>query len=195
MVLIFSPVSKMPDNETAPNGSGFNAPTNPRSCHHDFIGEVTKLRHLDLSSTGLRGEIPLQLGNLSSLQFLVLCKSDLSAKNLDWLSHLCSLTMGSLPNLTLFSSLRELRLGTINLNGTISESIGQLARLEVFDVLRNYLRGVISEAHFLLSKLTHLGLSFNWLSLNISSDWSPPFQLNFVLLWSCKLGPQVPTMA
>ncbi|POO00977.1 LRR domain containing protein [Trema orientale] len=252
----------------------------------NFIGQLTKLRVLDLKSTGLTGEILYQLANLSSLQVLILGENDLCAKSRDWVSHLSSLRhldlsranlrqaddwldgsipgafgnltfleylnlsnnilkgeipkaiwnictlrvmcidsnnqseylpehtqsssvytyhsleflsllgnqiVGSLPNLTLFSSLKVLWLGSNKLNGAVSESVGQLAQLEVLDVFGNSLQGVISEAHFLkLSKLTYLSLPFNSLILNLSSDWIPPFLLHYVLLRSCKLGPQFP---
>ncbi|PON42110.1 LRR domain containing protein [Parasponia andersonii] len=56
------------------------------------------------------------------------------------------------------------------------------------------MEGVMSESHFSkLFNLNHLDLSSNpHLVLNIHSDWIPPFQLEYIHLRSCKLGPSFP---
>ncbi|KAL7228305.1 hypothetical protein ACSBR2_007088 [Camellia fascicularis] len=69
---------------------------------------------------------------------------------------------GSLPDLSMFPSLVELDLRENQLNGTIHRNIGQLSKLE------------------------HFGVSFNSLKV------VPPFQLDFIYLSSCKLGPHFP---
>ncbi|XP_023903572.1 receptor-like protein EIX2 [Quercus suber] len=82
----------------------------------EFIGSLSNLEHLDLSSSNLSGPIPYQLGNLSRLQYLDLSSSNLSgpiphqlgnlsrlqylhlgdnnlteSENLEWLSHMSSI--------------------------------------------------------------------------------------------------------
>lgn len=74
------------------------------------------------------------------------------------------------------------------LNGTISPSLGQLSRLELLDFSSNSLRGTLSDHHLSnLSRLSHLDLSDNpELVINISAKWVPPFQLDRIILRSCK---------
>ncbi|PON54775.1 Leucine-rich repeat domain containing protein [Parasponia andersonii] len=173
----------------------------------EAFGNMTSLEYLDLGNNMLEGEIPKAIWSICTLRTLQMNDNSLSgylpqntqssskctSYSLDTLDLRRNQLVGSVPNLTMFSSLRDLRLSTNKLNGTVSQSIGQLAQLEILDVSRNSLQGVISEAHFRkLSKLIYLDLSFNSLALNISSDWSPPFQLDLVLLGSCKVGPQFP---
>ncbi|CAH9129703.1 unnamed protein product [Cuscuta epithymum] len=65
--------------------------------------------------------------------------------------------------------------------------------LDSLDLSYNLLDGVISEHHFLnLSKLTYLDLSSNNFTFNVTSAWLPPFQLQYIRLSSCKLGPDFP---
>ncbi|KAL2540195.1 disease resistance family protein/LRR family protein [Abeliophyllum distichum] len=55
----------------------------------NFIGSLSRLQHLDLSFSNLRGQIPHHLGNLSELQFLSVSDNPmLTSRNLDWLSRL-----------------------------------------------------------------------------------------------------------
>ncbi|PQQ20172.1 receptor-like protein 12 isoform X1 [Prunus yedoensis var. nudiflora] len=58
----------------------------------DFIGSLTNLRYLSLSSCNLVGEIPSSFGNLTQLQLLDLADNQLQAENLNWLPALSSLT-------------------------------------------------------------------------------------------------------
>ncbi|XP_062088818.1 receptor-like protein EIX2 [Humulus lupulus] len=98
-----------------------------------------------------------------------------------------------LPNLTLFSSLKVVRLYVNQFNGAVPEAFGRLTHLEELDLSSNSLKGVISEAHLSkLSKLSRLGLSGNSLIWNITYDWISPFKLNRIGLHSCKLGPRFP---
>ncbi|XP_017438204.1 receptor-like protein EIX2 [Vigna angularis] len=57
------------------------------------------------------------------------------------------------------------------------------------------LEGNVTEAHLSnFSKLHHyLSLSHNSLSLNFVSSWVPPFQISYLGLASCKLGPNFPS--
>ncbi|GMP22076.1 hypothetical protein CsSME_00000250 [Camellia sinensis var. sinensis] len=93
----------------------------------------------------------------------------------------------------MFPSLTELQLGHNQLNGTMHRNIGKLSKLEFFSVASNSLEGIVSETHFSnLSSLKYLLFSSNSLTFNFSSDWVPPFQLDTIMLSSCKLGPHFP---
>ncbi|KAL7194630.1 hypothetical protein ACSBR1_034958 [Camellia fascicularis] len=101
--------------------------------------------------------------------------------------------MGSFPDLTRCSSLKELNLWKNQFKGTLSTNIRQLPNLEVLDVNSNHLEGLVSEAHLSnLSRLQFLDLSLNSLALEFSSKWIPPFYLDTIRLRSCKLGPYFP---
>nr|AUT14026.1 membrane-localized LRR receptor-like protein [Nicotiana benthamiana] len=111
---------------------------------------------------------------------------------------------GPLPDLALFPSLRELHLGfqwripqefwvSSNRLEGLPKSMGQLSNLESIDASYNVLKGIIIESHLSnLSSLVDLDLSFNSLALKTSFDWLPPFQLQFINLPSCNLGPSFP---
>lgn len=93
-----------------------------------------------------------------------------------------------------FASIRELDFAHNNFNGTIPESLGQLTKLVLSRMSYNSLEGVISEAHFAnLAQLEVLDMSENPIVFNISSHWIPPFQLKYIRLRSCQIGPQFPT--
>jgi len=59
--------------------------------------------------------------------------------------------------------------------------------------MSNSLKGVIKDSHFTnMSKLETLELSDNSLVLKFSPNWAPSFQLGYIGLRSCKVGPLFP---
>jgi len=87
-----------------------------------------------------------------------------------------------------------LKLSYNQITGEIPESIRLLYKLEVLSLQWNSLEGNVTEAHLSnFSKLHYLSLSHNSLSLNFVSSWVPPFQLSYLALASCKLGPNFPS--
>ncbi|KAJ9678950.1 hypothetical protein PVL29_020995 [Vitis rotundifolia] len=186
--------------------------------HNQLEGEIPKslgrsLVILNLSSNRLQGSIPDTIGNMIPKSFSNLCylqELKLDSNNLtgqlpqDLLAcangTLRTLSLsdnrfrGLVPYLTGFSVLESLYLDYNQLNGTLLESIGQLAELSWFDIGSNSLQGAIFEAHlFNLSILYHLGLSYKSLTFNMSLEWVLPSQLGSLLLASCKLGPRFPS--
>ncbi|XP_012487774.2 receptor-like protein EIX2 [Gossypium raimondii] len=160
------------------NGNYINEPLpvileKPSGCVKD------SLQVLDLSVNQIKGSLPEIITRFSSLKEL--CPDD---NKLD----------GALPdNVGNLSSLAVLNLARNKLTGSLPQSIGLMSGLKVLDVSSNSFNDFTSEIHFLkLSKLKFLTLSFNSLSLNFSSGWIPPFQLNTINLRCSKLGPSFP---
>ncbi|KAM7478328.1 hypothetical protein LguiA_026541 [Lonicera macranthoides] len=171
----------------------------------DAFGNMMSLERLYLDSGSLEGEIPKSFGNLSCLQSLVLTGNNLtgqlddvfqtliaSKNSIEILDLSFNKFHGSLPDFTIFSSLRELRLSGNKLHGSFPESFGQASLLHILDLSENKLNGRLPESIGQLSNLKELLLSFNLLSLEFSSDWDPLFQLDVIHLGNCKLGPHFP---
>ncbi|KAM2934155.1 hypothetical protein FF1_042011 [Malus domestica] len=160
------------------------------------------LESLSLSGNLFSGSFPDNLTRFSSLKELYIDGTNVSGslpKSFQPLSQLRSLSLvlnqftGSLPDFTGLSLLRQLFISKNQLNGSIPESIGQLSSLEDLDLSWNSLNGVVTEVHFSnLSRLNSLDFSHNPLSFNLSSDWTPPFQIKSLGLDSCKVGPAFP---
>ncbi|XP_065630107.1 receptor-like protein EIX1 isoform X2 [Quercus suber] len=173
----------------------------------DDFTRINSLAHLYLDSNEFEGEIPKAFGGMCNLKTLSLSWNYLNGQ-LDFIQNLTECAnhslevlrldgnqiMGSLPDdLTTFLSLGELSLFRNHLNGTIPVSLGKLSNLEFLYLGDNPLKGVISEAHFSnLTQLKYLDLSNTKLVFNFSSDWSPPFQLDTIMMKSCQLGPRFP---
>ncbi|KAF6144032.1 hypothetical protein GIB67_017640 [Kingdonia uniflora] len=127
----------------------------------------------------LSGSLPLQLGNLKTLNYLDLTGNSFSGP--------IPVSLGGLR------SVRVIGLANNNFNGSLPESLGNLSNLQDLRIYNNSLEGVIGEAHFAnLTRLQYLDLSTNSLALNVCSTWIPKFQLKYLYLSSCKLGPQFP---
>ncbi|KAF8413162.1 hypothetical protein HHK36_001137 [Tetracentron sinense] len=137
------------------------------------------LKSLDLAGNQLTGHIPNWLGQFESLKRLYLYHNSLYGPVPSFLGNM--------------SSLRRLSLYHNELNGTLPESLGQLSNLEMFDIHSNSLGGIITETHFAkLSKLKVLKMSLNSFVFKVNSSWIPPFQLKYLKMRSCNLGPRFP---
>ncbi|KAL4625572.1 hypothetical protein ACB092_05G036000 [Castanea dentata] len=139
-----------------------------------------KLESLNLNSNKLIGKIPESLGQLKQLTFLGLTYNSLSGP-----------IPSSIGNL---SYLIYLDLSDNQLNGTIPKTLGLLSNLEYLSIQNNFLTGTVGEEHFSkLSKLETLDISHTHLFFNVKSNWVPPFQLTYIMMSSCKIGPNFPT--
>ncbi|CAL9079760.1 unnamed protein product [Musa textilis] len=132
------------------------------------------MEELYLSGTQLSGSFPDWLGNIKNLKSLHLS-----------FNSLCGSVPASIGNLSL---LQHLYLRSNYLNGTISKGIGQLKSLVDLDLHNNSLS--LSEDDLAnLSSLKYLDISYNFIELNKSDDWIPPFQLQSLSMYFCQIGP------
>ncbi|CAA0824288.1 disease resistance family protein / LRR family protein [Striga hermonthica] len=162
------------------------------------------LQHLDLSFNELSGKIPREIANLCNIQTLNLFYNNLGGDIWDSFGNMSDCFLGSLISLNLslnhfsgnlppqfgeFRSLRSLHLFGNSLSGVIPTEIGNLVSLEWLELGSNKLTGVVTETHFAnLSNLKVLDASENHLSLKVSPNWIPPFNLESLSLGSWDLG-------
>ncbi|WVZ13392.1 hypothetical protein V8G54_010958 [Vigna mungo] len=151
----------------------------------DGFGKVmNSLEDLDLSSNKIQGEIPSFFGNMCTLQSLDLSNNKLSGQISSFFLN------SSWCNRHVF---QKLCLSGNNITGRLPKSIGLLSELTELMLSGNYLEGDVTESNLSnFSKLAFLQLSYSSLSLKIGLTWFPPFQLLFLGLRSCNLGPTFP---
>ncbi|KAG6715427.1 hypothetical protein I3842_05G251800 [Carya illinoinensis] len=173
------------------------------------FANLCNLQRLDLSNNKIGGGLSEILGNASAcnvrtLEFINLAENQFSGALPDQLATRPTLSVLLLHSNLLsgpipmsigeaLSSLRVLSVFDNQLNGTIPESIGKLSNLEELDISQNFIEGSVS--NMLLSNLTRLkklSASSNPLTLQVSSNWVPPFQLETLKLGSWPLGPRFP---
>ncbi|KAK1558996.1 hypothetical protein Q3G72_009280 [Acer saccharum] len=168
---------------------------------------MTSLLHLDLGYNQIVGPLTKSFGNLCSLKTLSLAFNNLTGHLPQIFSYLsgCSkptletlllndnFLSGSLPDFTLFSSLRELQVQRNKLNGSFPKSfrhlshltilyldsnnlVGSIPDLTVFVSLKelsvydNLLNGNLPKSLGKLSKLEDLDVSSNFLKGTITED-------------------------
>lgn len=145
--------------------------------------ELCNLKYLDLSGLGLGGDIVDLIAKFrcswNELQVLHLSDNQLRGNLSTWLAQMTNLT--------------SLNLRNNSIAGKVPKWIGNLSNLTFLALSYNCFDGVISEAHFVdLVRLDTLFLSLNSLTMSVSSDWVPPFQLTSFAAHSCQLGPKFP---
>ncbi|ONI18083.1 hypothetical protein PRUPE_3G196000 [Prunus persica] len=145
------------------------------SVSFSWVGKLTKLYHLSLGDTNIKGEFPSFVSNLTQLEFLDLSDNEISGQIPSWLMKLTQLT--------------TLSLGDNNLQGPIPRSLFQLKNLEYLSLSSNNLSGLVEFDQFSkLKKLKRLLLSDNMLSVEIRNDLSATLpKLQTLALGSCNL--------
>ncbi len=128
------------------------------------LGRLSSLQKLALLFNQLTGEIPAALGRLSNLEFLYLNGNDLT---------------GDIPpELSQLSQLEGLFLGHNRLTGEIPETLGDLSLLNFLFLNNNQLTGEIPSRLGHLIRLSLLHLDQNRLTGPIPTFW---FQMPFLL--------------
>ncbi|WKA07343.1 hypothetical protein VitviT2T_025184 [Vitis vinifera] len=156
----------------------------------DWLYHITSLEHLDLGSlntesNNFHGIVPNDIGNLTSITYLDLSYNALEVEIFRSLGNLCSFQ--------LLNFLSSLSIDRNSFSGHIPISLGGISSLRYLRIRENFFEGIISEKHLAnLTSLEKLDASSNLLTLQVSSNWTPPFQLRALDLGSCLLGPQFP---
>ncbi|KAG8638360.1 hypothetical protein MANES_14G019985v8 [Manihot esculenta] len=144
---------------------------------------MISLKNLNLSFNTIEGTIPNFFGNFCSLHTLDLAGNNLTGQLPAFLEHLSgcaensleilNLKMnqlhGSLPDITRFSSLKELFLCENHLNGSFPERFSQLSDLVVLEVDHNQLAGSLPDLTIFPS-LKRLSLSHNRLNGTVTES-------------------------
>ncbi|CAL4948890.1 unnamed protein product [Urochloa decumbens] len=142
---------------------------------HNWFWEVTTIKELVLSGSGLSGPIPDALGNMSSLEALYLDTNYIQGIMPPTLENLCNLQrmdlhsnningdiMARLPNCS-WSKLHKLDLHAANLTGQLPVWIGNLTALSYLDISQNMLVGYIPLGLGNMTSLNYLDISQNML--------------------------------
>ena len=169
----------------------------------DELGVFKNLVTLSFDYNSISGPIPVSFGNLSSLTHLDFSNNQFNGtllqnfgqlKNLVRLSFRNNSISGPIPvSLGNLSSLTNLDFSNNQFSGTLPQNFGQLSKLVTLYIESNMLEGVVSEVHFSnLTSLIQLYAFGNKLTLEVSYNWNPPFQLMALFLQSWNLGPNFP---
>ncbi|CAN6568143.1 unnamed protein product [Malus baccata var. baccata] len=179
---------------------------------NSWLPHLSSLTYLDLSYNNL-SNVPDWLeivSKLPKLTNLTLCNCSLPSPlihsstlfNINSsrsLAHV-DLNFNQLTSSSIFlwlskynASLVYLDISYNQLTGLFPDVIGNMSSLAYLDLSSNQFEGVISASHFSgLSRLRFFSLSSTSLTLNFHSKWVPPFQLDYIILGSCKMGPHFP---
>lgn len=171
------------------------------------IGKLSKLRVLDLYENMITGEIPKQIGKLIKLEVLYLFRNMLTGeipkeigklKKLRLLNLCRNMLTGDMANqigkLNKLQGLRQLDISRNKFFGHLPESLGySFPLMQSLYIFYNMLEGTVTENHFVnLTKLRYFDAFGNRITMSVSPNWTPPFQLYELYLSGWNLGPQFP---
>ncbi|XP_028789527.1 receptor-like protein EIX1 [Neltuma alba] len=168
--------------------------------------QVLSLENCSLSNRDLLFGHPFVLNFSYSLTELDLSHNYFTSSIFLWLFRLNSsltylnlgenLLEGSIPYDIgkIMNSLQILALDKNHLNGTLPKTIANMLELRSFDVFGNSLDGEITNLGPLanLTNLEELRLSQNSFTLKFNDSWISHFQLHYLAMQSCTLGPSFP---
>ena len=144
------------------------------------LGQLTSLEYLSLDTNNLSGNIPVELGNLTNLNYLYLSGNQLT----DTIPS----ELGNLNNLLL------LYLAGNKLSGTIPANLGNLSAIRWLDLAENELTGNIPVELGQISTLEYIDLSINQLSGTVPVELANLSALKWVVLSFNQLSGTIPTV-
>ena len=166
------------------------------------IGNLTRLRGLDLFLNSLTGDIPPEIGNLSNLRNLTISWNPLTGdvpKEVGNLSDLRSLDLswngltGPIPTeLGGLAYLEHVALQANELTGEILTELGNLTNLASLDLSNNELSGEIPPELGNLANLQSLNLSRNEFKGEIPPELGNLAKLRWLGLWENQLTGEIP---
>ena len=136
------------------------------------LGSLSSLQRLELASNKLKGEIPPELGNLGNLEILLLGSNQLTGE--------IPMDLGDLSNL------KTLVIKINQLTGEIPKEIGNLSNLEILALWANRLTGEIPTDLGRLSNLRRLELNYNYLTGEIPTELGNLSNLNTLMLYGAN---------
>ncbi|KAI7983632.1 MDIS1-interacting receptor like kinase 1 [Camellia lanceoleosa] len=164
---------------------------------------LDKLKFLGLSGNNLTGQLPPELGQLSSLETVVLGYNEFEGEipaefgnltNLRYLDLAVGNLGGSIPaDLGKLQSLNTVFLYKNNFGGKIPTEIGNITSLQVLDLSDNMLFGEIPVEISQLKNLQLLNLMCNQLSGSVPSGLGQLTQLQALELWNNSLSGPLPS--
>ena len=168
----------------------------------DVDGTPQRVTVISLNESGLTGELPKELGNLSNLEQLHLIDNQLTGEippelgnlsNLRWLLLWENQLKGEIPTeLGDLSNLRELSLSSNKLTGEIPADLGNLSNLTGLYLSSNQLTGEIPVEVGSLSNLQELNLDGNLLKSGIPMELGNLFNLHSLDLSDNQLAGEIP---
>ena len=191
------------DGEDWENKANWLSDQPMRTWHGVTIDASGRVSELILSGNQLSGEIPTELGNLSSLEWLFLSGNQLMGEIPTELGNLSSLERlflsfnqltGEIPTeLENLSNLTHLILSVNQLSGEIPTELGNLSNLEQLWLDSNQLMGEIpTELGNLSTNLTLLSLYGNQLTGRIPTQLGSLSNLTRLFLYGNQLTGEIP---
>ncbi|KAL3323066.1 hypothetical protein AABB24_040261 [Solanum stoloniferum] len=168
-----------------------------------FPRSNTLLMELDISYTGISGELPHSIGTFSSLNHLNLYGCQFSGSIPDSIGNLTQITeldlsynhfTGHIPStISKLKHLTILGLGSNSFSGEIPDVFSNLQKLRYLDFVNNSFIGSFPASILSLTHLDHLGLSSNSLSGPLPSKASMHQKLSELDLSDNLLNGTIPS--